>query len=331
MADKRVLFLWEVPEAVQARLRERLRHLPLTLDFIEREETALQLERAPGASVLVGWKYDDALLDAARDCEVCINPGAGVQHLLKLWRSRAERAPTLVNGHGNAALTAQGTVALLLALTNRVAEHDRIMRAGGWDREWVEDRAPSRSLYARRLGLLGYGHVNRHVHRLLSGFSMETHVLRRRPQGIDGARVHVELATFLDAVDTLVIAVPRTRETDGLIDEAALERLGPDGLLVNVARGGVVSEEALFQALKQGIVAGAALDVWYDYRPAPDAEGRRYPYTQPFHELDNVVLSPHRAASPFDDLDRWDDVANNLKRFATGEPLENVVDLEAGY
>ena len=139
---------------------------------------------------------------------------------------------------------------------------------------------------------------------------------------------------FLREVDVLVVAVPLTAETDGMIGADQLLLLGDHGLLVNVARGAVVDERALYEALHSRTIAGAGLDVWYEYRPDETSDGRKYPYDgqYPFHELDNVVLSPHRAASPFDDLRRWDEVIENVRRVADGrEDLLNLVDLERGY
>jgi phosphoglycerate dehydrogenase-like enzyme len=104
--------------------------------------------------------------------------------------------------------------------------------------------------------------------------------------------------------------------------------------LVNIARGAIINEEALYNALKNNVIAGAALDVWYNYHPEVDND-KKYPYDSekfPFHELDNVILSPHRAASPHDDLKRWDEVIENISRFAEGEKdFINVVDIEKGY
>jgi phosphoglycerate dehydrogenase-like enzyme len=141
-----------------------------------------------------------------------------------------------------------------------------------------------------------------------------------------------DLDAFLDACDTLMIAVPQTEETEGLLGARELARLGPDGLLVNVARGAVIDETALYEALRDQRIRGAAIDVWYDYQPEADDQERRFPFSQPFHALDNILLSPHRAASPFSDLQRWDEVIDNLRRVADGrEDFLNQVDLDRGY
>ncbi len=140
------------------------------------------------------------------------------------------------------------------------------------------------------------------------------------------------MAKFLDIVDTLLVAIPLTSESEGLLGVTELKRLGPDGVVVNVSRGAVIDQAALYQVLHQNLIAGAAIDVWYTYQPEQDKKGRKFPYEQPFHTLDNIVLSPHRAASPFDDLDRWNVVIENIRRFARGRTdFLNVVDVTRGY
>jgi phosphoglycerate dehydrogenase-like enzyme len=132
--------------------------------------------------------------------------------------------------------------------------------------------------------------------------------------------------------DILISAIPQTDKTRGMIKMKHLRMLGKDGLLVNVGRGDSIKEEALYKAIKENLIAGAPIDVWYDYDPKPDRKGRKYPYNFPFHKLDNTVISPHRAASPFDDLDRWDDVIENLSRLAQGKrKFLNEVDVREGY
>lgn len=397
-----VLFLWEVPPYVMARLEAAL------IDIRERfalvvppdtvESTLIHL--AQDADILVGWRPSDAVLEAASGAAWIINPGAGIQHLVERVREHNVRRSTplqIANGHGNAYATAQGAFALLLALTNRVVAHHGWMSSGRWrtgDRD-----APSVLMRDRTLGLLGYGAVNRNLHRfveplgprvlaLRSSWSTEEHGTAEHGAAEDGAAEHgtaasgrdreqanalerpgatspgdgrfdsvgsmtpddrftpvevlpadarytpAELDRFLDAVDTLVVALPLTDATRGMLGLPELSRLGPTGLLVNVGRGPVVDEAALYWALAEGRIAGAAIDVWYDYDPQPDAAGGRHPYgaaEHPFHTLPNVVLSPHRAASPFADIARWDDVAATLRQIALGQSPSNRVVLERGY
>ena len=351
-----VLFLFEPRPELRDYLQAGLADRPDVRLVFPREVTPeALLAWAPEAEVMVGWRPTRQLLEAAPRLRLFINPGVGVQHLLPLFRElEAERSganrigeaglpgaevgiPVLANGHGNTDFVAQHVVALLLALTNRILPHHAWMADGQWRKGDAD--AASIPLRDRHIGLLGYGAIGSKVHRLLAGFGARFAILRRDPSRTDGSLPTAAevfgpeaLPRFLDAVDILIVALPQTDATTGLIGARELERLAPGGLLVNVARGPVVDEDALFDALAGGRLAGAALDVWYDYRPEADATGRRYPSHRPFHTLPNVILSPHRAASPLDDLPRWAEVIDNIRRVAEGRSdLRNVVDLGRGY
>lgn len=88
----------------------------------------------------------------------------------------------------------------------------------------------------------------------------------------------------------------------------------------------------MYESLKNKVIAGAALDVWYNYSPGKDKTGKEYPYEFPFHKLNNVLMSPHRAASPFGDLKRWDEVIENIAKVSKGrKDYLNIVDLKEEY
>ena len=305
--------------------------------FPEQENEEELLELAPMADLIVGWRPTPELLERATNLKVLINPGVGVQHHIKQYKDLyKKRGITLINGHGNTYFTAQHVVALLLSLTNRVIQHHNWMVQGLWRRG--DEFAKSTPLRNRKIGLLGYGAVNQKVHRFLAGFDVEFFILKRSWNGnetlLTPGKKYMphELESFLTDIDILIIAVPQTDETDGMIGERELGLLGPNGLIVNIARGAVIDEKALFEALSSSTIAGAAIDVWYDYQPEEDSEGKKFPFHYPFHRLENIVLSPHRGASPMDDLKRWDEVIENIRCFAEGsDNFVNVVDLERGY
>jgi phosphoglycerate dehydrogenase-like enzyme len=333
-----VLFLWKPRPELQAYLLDGLKdrenvHLVFPSEVSEDE----LISSAARADIIVGWRPTEAVLSAAPSLELFINPGAGVQHLLDLFRGLTQvRDVVLVNGHGNSYFAAQHAVALLLALANKIIPHHNWMIAGRW--RTGDSEAQSIPLRRRSLGLLGYGAVNQKVHRFLSGFDLSFSILRRKwPKHVElptpAARYRpTRLHDFLETIDTLLVALPLTKETRGLLAEEELALLGPSGLVVNVGRGPVIDEGSLYRALKDRRILGAAIDVWYEYRPKEDAEGRKYPYTFPFHALENVVLSPHRGASPFDDLKRWDEVIENIRRFSAGRrDFLNIVDLKREY
>ncbi len=337
--DTTVLFIWEVNPRLRSHMENKLRHIPqVKLLFPSNVSQEELVKMASKANIIVGWRPTKELLRSAEDLDLVINPGAGVQHLIELFRELASsREILLANCHGNSYFVAQHAVTLLLTLTNRVISHHNWMVEGEW-RKRDEDAASS-PLRTRVVGLLGYGAVNKQVHSFLANFASRFAILRRDwrkpPVSLPTSSKrfnHDELHPFLEEIDTLIIALPLTSHTRELIGESELQLLGCSGLLVNVARGQVVKEEALYQALKNKVISGAAIDVWYNYHPDPDSEGRRYPFSEPFHKLPNVVLSPHRAASPFEDLQRWDEVIDNIARYAKGDRnLLNLVDLQKEY
>ena len=339
-----VLCLWQPEPALLEYMQAGLSGWPVQLSCPPQGEEwsgapeAALLPLAAEADVFIGWRPSRALIDAAPKLRAVINPGAGVQHLIAMFAEiQQTREVKLINGHGNAVFTAQTTVTLLLSMLSGTVQHHNAMVEGRW--RLGDEFLANTPIGNRTIGLLGYGHVNRAVHRMLSGFGCKVLACNRSGKLPADAQLQPdrlfpieELPEFLQAVDLLVIAVPMTDDSRDLIGERELELLGRGSYLVNVARGNVVNEQALYSALRDGRLAGAAIDVWYNYQPEPDAQGRKFPWHEPFHELANVVLSPHRAASPFDDLVRWDEVIENLKRLSSGRrDLLNIVDCERGY
>ena len=334
-----VLFIWKVREVLQEYLKNGLKDLKVTLIFPEKADEEFFLKNASKADVIVGWRPTEELLSKARKLKLFINPGAGVQHLLELFANiQKKRDVVLVNGHGNCYFTAQHIVAMLLALMNKIVPHHNWMVQGKW--RLGDTEAKSITLREKRVGLLGYGNVNKKVHRFLSSFDVSFSILRKHwdkdkaykfPTSCQKYELN-QLHDFLKDIDVLIVAIPLTKETEGLIGKEELELLGENGLLVSAGRGEVIDEESLYEALKNDVIAGAAIDVWYNYKPEPDEQGRKFPTQFPFYELNNVVLSPHRAASPFDDLRRWDEVIENITRFVRGEKkFLNEVNVEEGY
>ena len=336
-----VLFTWEVNDRLKNYLITHLEDTPmLTLLFPEKISDEVLLKLAPRADIMVGWRVPDEVKLAATKMQLYINPGVGIKHHIEFFRKLNQtREVLLINGHGNSYFTAQHVIAMLLALMNKIIPHHNWMKSGLWRKRDAD--AASIPLRYRKVGLLGYGAINTKVHRFLQGFEIEFSILRRTwPKNKQELPTKVkryhpdELVSFLEEIDILIVAVPETTKTIGLIGLNELTCLGSEGLLINVSRGSVIDEAALFQALRDNVIAGAAIDVWYNYSPDPDDQGQRFPYSTltPFHSLDNVILSPHRAASPFDDLERWDEVVENIKRFVRGEKtFLNVVDLKQEY
>jgi phosphoglycerate dehydrogenase-like enzyme len=180
----------------------------------------------------------------------------------------------------------------------------------------------------RTLGLIGFGRIGHEVARRAKAFGMKVIAVRRRPEPdplLDECRDVDELEQLLRVSDYVVVACPLSESTRSLLGERQLRELKPTAILINVSRAEVVEEEPLYRALTEHWFRGAVLDVWYRY-PSSLSQRPFFGSKLPFHELENVVVTPHMAAWTRPMIERrFARVAANLDRFARGEPLESVV------
>jgi phosphoglycerate dehydrogenase-like enzyme len=231
----------------------------------------------------------------------------------------------LCNAHEHEDAIAEWVLMAVLALTRHLLVYDRGLRAGNWSR----DLPIERELRGRTIGTIGYGHIGRRVVELGSTFGMDAVAVTRspRPERADGLTwlgSLDELDRLFQAADVAVVCVPLTPETEALVGARQLDVLGPEGYLANVARGGIVQEQPLYEALRDRRIAGAALDVWWRYPDSRHAPAQ--PSAYPFHELDNVVMTPHVSGrSEGTRKGRAEFVVEQLVRLAEGRPLENVL------
>lgn len=229
-------------------------------------------------------------------------------------------------GHHGPAI-AEHVLMTALMLRRRTIDVDAQMRGGQWQTIATAPGIPyHRSLVGSTLGLIGYGEIGRSVATLARAFGMRVIAMRRHPDaGGPGSelldRVHGEeqLHPLLSESDVVVITAPLTERTRGLIDAEALAHLHPDALIINVARGAIIDEDALFDALSDGRIGGAAIDVWWDAPQGTQAP----PDVRRFASLDRVVLTPHcsgHAREVF--VARAADIARNIDLLDAGLPLE---------
>jgi phosphoglycerate dehydrogenase-like enzyme len=239
------------------------------------------------------------------------------------------------NLHHNAPETAEMALALLLAAAKRIVPIDQRLRKGDWSPRYEPSR--TQLLMGRTALILGYGEIGRRVAGMCLGLGMRVMAIRRQEGRVGGSEevaVHPPeaLHSLLPETDALIVCLPLTEATEGWIGKAELDLLPEEALLVNVGRGLIVDEGALYEALTNGSLGAAGLDVWYQY-PADEAARRQtMPSAFAFHELENVVLSPHRAgSSTASQLRRMEALAEVLNAAAMGHPLPNRVDIPMGY
>jgi glyoxylate reductase len=243
------------------------------------DELHAAVRGAEGVVTMLHDRVDDAFLDAAGEqLRVVANVAVGYDNV-DVDAARA-RGVTITNTPGVLTdATADLAMALLLAITRRLGEGERLIRSRErW--AWAIDFMLGRGLRGKTLGIVGYGAIGQATARRARAFGMEI-VYVQRSRGADPGQV--ELDELLARAHAVSLHCPLTPETHHLIDAAALERMRGDAYLVNTARGPVVDEAALAAALRDGVIGGAALDV-FEREPEvhPDLLG-----------LDNVVLVPH--------------------------------------
>ncbi|HSJ83566.1 MAG TPA: hydroxyacid dehydrogenase [Acidimicrobiia bacterium] len=244
------------------------------------------LERAAGLIVRSATKVDAATLDRAPGLRVVGRAGVGVDNIDVA--AATERGVAVMNAPGgNTVSAAELTMALLLSVARRVTEADRTMREGRWERS----RLQGVELRGKTLGVIGAGRIGWEVAERCRAFGMDVIVYDPYlpAHRVDELRPHlVTLDQLIESADVISLHVPLNAETKGLIDGDALRRMKKGTFVLNASRGGVVDEAALAQALSQGRIAGAGLDVFESEPLPPDS---------PLLTAPNLVLTPHLGAS----------------------------------
>jgi phosphoglycerate dehydrogenase-like enzyme len=251
-------------------------------------------------------------------------PGAGTDDIAF---DSVPRSAAVCNVYEHEIGIAEYVLAAMLHFTVQIPRLDAALKRGEW---WGSHLCGPRhgELYGKTLGIVGYGRIGRQTASRASAFGMRVVACSRTAGGADGPVDRIVPMSGLHAVlaesDFVLLALPLDDSTHGVIGARELAQMKPTGVIINVARGGLIDESALFQACRDKRIGGAAIDAWYRYPRANNPRGR--PSTLPFHELDNVVMTPHASA--------WTDglrprrnrvIAENLDRLARGDPLLNVV------
>lgn len=278
--------------------------------------------------VLVHGVPTGAQLAQIREGGALVVPYAGLAPAAqRVLETRPDLA--VYNLHHNAALVAEHAIALLLAASRRLIPAHTALARGDWRPRYAPD--PSPTLSGHRALVLGYGAIGRRVAGLLEGLGMQVHAVRRRPD--PDPRIHPleDLERLLPETRALIVALPHTDATDGLLSTRRLALLPPEAVLVNVGRGAIVDEAALHEALEAGRLFGAGLDVWWHY-PDADARDDTPPSRLGLHRLDRVVLSPHRAGHALQtETLRTQHLAALLATLAAGGEPDTRVDVAQGY
>ncbi|MBI2467589.1 MAG: hypothetical protein HYV62_07195 [Candidatus Rokubacteria bacterium] len=311
-----------------ARFEEPVRAcLAIPCDAIVGEESGI-VRRLPEVDVLVTMAFTREMGASARRLKLVQVPGASLD---RIDLSALPAGTWLANAYGHEVGIAEYVIGAMVALNRGLCRVDARLRRGEWESQWAVSApppAPWPELAGKTLGILGYGRIGQAVAQRARAFHMEVLGIRRAV----GRSAEDDLALLggLDALDDvlrrsdyLVIALSLTDATRDLLGERELRMMKPTAALINVARAEIVDEEALYRALAQKTIAGAALDVWYRY---PTGAGPTLPSRHAFQELPNVLMTPHVSGWTEGMLEaRTKLIAENIHRTARGEPPVNLI------
>ena len=303
---------------------EELRNEFNHVDFVtEPEEVESALE---SANALVTGGISRELIRRAQRLEVIFVPFAGVDGLPLDYVK--ERGVKISNAHGNAPYAAERGIAMTLAFYGKVIDYHNDLKESRWHgfaaHRGIRDTWDS--IRGKTCAILGAGEIGKQIAKLLNVFDCRVIGFKKRPVSETPEHFHqitLNLDEALKEGELIFICLPLTEQTKGMFSAEVLAGL-KGKFLVNVGRGGIVDEEGLYWALKNGILKGAGIDVWYEY--PEEGEDQRNPSKYPIHELPNVVLSPHVAGfTPQSATLNIEQTIDNIRAYLkTGKPVFEV-------
>ena len=232
----------------------------------------------------------------------------------------------LCNCFGHEHAIAEYVMTALLLRHVPIPRADARLHDGHWDYWAGQPGALRTELGGQTIGLFGFGHIGKAIAARAKAFGMRVVVANRTAvpvgNGVDESFTLAQLQAFMGRADAVVVSLPLTDNTRGLVGATLLTAMKSDGVIVNVGRGPVIDEQALFDALASRRIGGAIIDTWYTY-PSPETPTTQ-PSRLPFHTLSNVVMTPHMSGwTDGTVLRRQQTMAGNINRLARGEPLKN--------
>ncbi len=301
-AKPEVLVVSTIPADLRAGLAE---------DF-DLVEFKAEMGKRPGSKIAVTmaiFGIDAKTADALPDLKLVANQGAGLDKIdlpdMARRGVKVSYTPDVVTPD-----TADQGIALMYAAMRRTPQSDKFVRDGRWAKERV---APTRRVRGKTAGIVGLGRIGKTIADSCKGVGMNVLYTGPNKKNVEYGYVPT-IGELAEKSDVLILACAMTPQTRGIVTADVLKKLGPDGVLVNIARGAVVVEEDLIQALKNNTIFGAGLDV-FDNEPNPDPR---------FLELDNCVVQPHCAAITKEGrIGMVGRVKSDIQAFIAGRDFEN--------
>ncbi len=289
----KVLYYNEISDEDIGYLRSLVRS---DIEVIPPSKMGLAISKAGEYDAVIGARIPKDFLRNAVDLKYFIIPFAGIP---KQDRYILDEYPdlTIINSHFNARYVAEHAFALILASAKRLMPIHEKHKKGDWTPRY--EHKLSVSIQGKTLLILGYGHIGKEVGIMGKSFGMRVEAIKRsssEDHDIDFLGTNKDLHSRLAKADFIVITLPLTDETKDYLGEEEFNIIKDNAHIVNVGRGPVIDEKALYEALKAGKLGGVALDTWWVYPPDEDSRGSTMPSKYPLDDFDNVIFSPHRAS-----------------------------------
>ncbi|MBT3239914.1 MAG: hypothetical protein HON98_04555 [Chloroflexi bacterium] len=288
---------------------------------------------------------DYEILVAGRPTKEQLEASPKLHSLIIPWAGLAVEASTIMvdypeinihNLHHNAVATGETAMMLMYTAAKQIIPIDQIFRNNDWRPRYQPN--PARLLHGKNILILGFGSIGQYIGGVCHAMGMTVDAIRRNASKESSFDYPVnvyppeDLHKLLPKSEVLMITVPLTEETRGLIGVKEIDLLPKNSILINVGRALVVDPEALYNALKSKKLHSAGIDVWYNYPPDEESRANTPPADFPFHELENIVMSPHRGGGAVEiEQLRMKHLAALLNTASKGEVMQNKVDLTRGY
>lgn len=315
--------LWGAP----AWIRERLQQQFPDHQFLQFQNYDHVEQEISDSDVFIGWSLRLEQFSQARRLRWVHSPAAAIHQLMYPEMIKSNVVVTNATGvHGP--VVAEHAVTVLLALAKRLPQAMQYQRNQEWAQSQLwRDQIKPREVADATVVVVGLGAIGRQFTIRAKALGMKVIAIRENPakgtEGADAVYSSAEIDLVLPQADYVLLCTPVTPATNKLINAARLSKIKPDAYLINVARGTLIDEPALLDALRNRRIAGAALDVFTEEPLPPNS---------PFWPLDNLLITPHTAAVTERLWERhYALITENLQRFITGRPLLNQVDKNRGY
>ncbi|MBQ3053583.1 MAG: hypothetical protein IJC89_01600 [Clostridia bacterium] len=276
-----------------------------------------------GYDIYIGKKLSLQMLETADNLKAIFAYKTGVDDfpLKEIYK----RNIVLMNSHIDADYIAEYAFGLATSLVNRITEFDKKLRKGIW---YDTENPYWRSFFEMKVGIVGYGHIGKEIHRLLQRNNMDVYTIDRGHKYENISAVN-SLEDLCDICDILILSLPKTEKTNKIINSDILKRL-KNKYIVNVGRSNCIDQKALYEALKNREIGGVANDTW-DHKPKNITQ-KLNPSGYDFCGLDNIVLSPHQAMRVANGHKRYvEDTTDKVINYILQGKTKDVVDLVRGY